>query len=92
MAKQALNSLYVFALVDKEGREAVAEVVKAELLTRLKQNADLNCGWGNFILCHHAGTQGRSALHLCRRENPVVRLRIERVNNGRETPYRSPYR
>jgi hypothetical protein len=29
---------------------------------------------------------------LCRRENPVARLRIERINNGQETPYRSPYR
>jgi hypothetical protein len=35
MAKQALNCLYVFALVDKEGREAVAEVVEAESLTTI---------------------------------------------------------
>jgi hypothetical protein len=82
----------VFALVDKEGREAVAEVVKAELLTRLKQDADLNRGWANVVLCHRACAQRCSALHLCRRENPVVRLRIERINNGQETPYRSPYR
>jgi hypothetical protein len=35
MAKQARNCLYVFALVDKEGREAVAEVVEAESLTTI---------------------------------------------------------
>jgi len=92
MTQQSLDSLYVFALVDEKGREAVAEVVKAELLTRLKQDADLNRGWANFILCHRACAQERSALHLCRRENPVARLRIERINSGQETPYRSPYR
>jgi hypothetical protein len=44
-------------------------------------DANLNRIWANFILCH-------------RRESPVVRLRlrIERVNNEEETPYRSPYR
>jgi len=35
MSKQALNRLYIFALVDKKGREAVTEVVKAESLTKL---------------------------------------------------------
>ncbi|HMH79299.1 MAG TPA: hypothetical protein VK514_03705 [Candidatus Acidoferrum sp.] len=89
MSKQALNCLYAFALVDKKGREAVAEVVKAELLTRLKQDAGLNRGWANFILCHRACAQERSTLHRCRRENPVVRLGIERINNGQETTYRS---
>jgi hypothetical protein len=35
MAKQTLNCLYVFALADKKGREAVAEVVESESLTKL---------------------------------------------------------
>jgi hypothetical protein len=34
VTKQSLNCLYVFALVDKEGREAVAEVVESECLPR----------------------------------------------------------
>ncbi len=92
MTKQPLNRLYVFALADKKGREAVTEVVEDESLTRFEPDANLNGGGANFICGHHAGTQERSALHLCRRENPVVRLRIERINNGQETPYRSPYR
>ena len=86
------DCLHVFALVDKKGREAVTEVAEAESLTRLEPDANLNGSGANFICGHYAGTQGRSALHLCRRENPVVRLRIERINNGQETPYRSPYR
>jgi hypothetical protein len=57
----------------------MAEVVEPESLPRFEPDANLNRGWANFILCH-------------RRENSVVRLRIERVNNGQETPYRSPYR
>src|SRR5258708_6581074 len=57
----------------------MAEVVEAELLTRFEPDANFNSGGANFICGHHAGTQGRSALHLCRRENPVVRLRIERI-------------
>ena len=32
MTKQALNRLYVFALVDEKRREVVAEVVKPESL------------------------------------------------------------
>jgi hypothetical protein len=44
MSKQALNCLYVFALVEKKGREAVAEVVEAESLTRLEPDANLNGG------------------------------------------------
>ena len=79
VAKQALNRLHVFALVDKKGREAVAEVVKAESLTVFEPDANLNRGWANFILCHHAGTQRRSALHLCGGENPIVWVRIERL-------------
>src|ERR1700719_744603 len=82
MAKQALNRLYVFALVDKKCREAVAEVVKSESLPTFHPEADLNRGWANFILCHHADTQGRAALHLCRRGNLVVRLRIERIKKN----------
>jgi predicted transcriptional regulator len=77
VTKQSLNCLYVFALVDKEGREAVAEVVKAELLSRLKADADLNRGWANFILCLRACAQRCFALHLCGRENPILRLRLQ---------------
>ena len=80
MTQQSLNCLNVFALVDKKGREAVTEIVEAESLTRRILSAAIMLA------------QGRSALHLCRRENPVVRLRIERINSGQETPYRSPYR
>jgi hypothetical protein len=36
VAKQALNRLHVFAFADKNGREAVPEVVEAESLSRLK--------------------------------------------------------
>ncbi len=43
MAEQALNRLYVFALADEKGGEAMAEVVEPELLTRLKQDADRAC-------------------------------------------------
>jgi hypothetical protein len=57
MSKQALNRLYVFALVDKKGREAVTEVVEAESLTRFEPDANLNGGGANFICGHHAGTQ-----------------------------------
>ena len=42
MSKQALNCLYVFAIVDKKGREAVTEVAEAESLTRLEPDANLN--------------------------------------------------
>jgi hypothetical protein len=66
--------------------------MKAESLPAFEPDAGLNRGGANFIFGHHACAQGRSALPLCRRENPVVRLRIERINNGQETPYRSPYR
>jgi hypothetical protein len=79
MAKQTLNCLYVFALVDKEGREAVAEVVESESLPRFKPDPNLNGCGTNLIGGHHARTQGRSALHLCGGENPVVRLRIESI-------------
>ena len=54
MSKQALNCLNVFALVDKKGCEAVAEVVEAESLPRLKSDANLNRGWANFVFRHHA--------------------------------------
>jgi hypothetical protein len=79
VSKQPLNRLYISALIYKKGGEAMAEVVEPESLPRFEPDANLNRGWANFILCH-------------RRENSVVRLRIERVNNGQETPYRSPYR
>jgi hypothetical protein len=36
LAEQSLNLIYVFALIDKKGREVVAEVVKAESLTGLE--------------------------------------------------------
>jgi len=62
----------------------VTEVAEAESLTRLEPVANLNGSGANFICGHYAGTQGRSALHLCRSKNPVVRLRIERINNGQE--------
>jgi hypothetical protein len=42
------ESSYVFALVDKKGGEAVAEVVKAESLTVFEPDANLNRGWTNF--------------------------------------------
>src|SRR5258708_3062939 len=79
MAKQTLNCLYGFALVDKEGREAMTEVVKAESLPRFQPDANLNRGGANFVCGHHAGTQRCSALHLCGGENPVVRLCIESI-------------
>ena len=92
MTKQPLNRLYVFALADKKGREAVTEVVEDESLTRFEPDANLNGGGANFICGHHAGTQERSALHLCRRENPVVRLRIERIKQrpGNSVPLSVP--
>jgi hypothetical protein len=52
------ESFTSLAFVDEKGREAVAEVVEPESLTRLKPDADLNRGWANFILCHHACAQG----------------------------------
>jgi hypothetical protein len=58
MTQQSLNGLNVFALVDKEGREAVADVVEAESLTKFEPDANLNGGGANFICGHHAGTQG----------------------------------
>jgi hypothetical protein len=61
MSKQALNCLYVFAFVDKEGCEAVAKVMEAESLSTLKPDADPNRGWENFILCHHVPSCWRSA-------------------------------
>jgi hypothetical protein len=36
--------LHVFALADKKVREAMAEVVEAESLTRLQRDANLNRG------------------------------------------------
>jgi hypothetical protein len=48
MAKQSLNRLDVFAVVDQKGREALAEVVELESLTRLKPDADLNSRLGEF--------------------------------------------
>jgi len=50
MAKQSLNRLYVFALVDKKSREAVGEVVEPESLPTFQPDANLNGGWANFIL------------------------------------------
>jgi len=44
VTKQPLNRLYVFALADKKGREAVTEVVEAESLTRFEPDANLNGG------------------------------------------------
>jgi hypothetical protein len=38
----SLNRLYVFALVDEERREAVAEIVEAESLTGFERNPNLN--------------------------------------------------
>ncbi|MGB8493648.1 MAG: hypothetical protein WCE53_04540 [Candidatus Acidiferrum sp.] len=62
MTKQALNRFYVFALADKKGREAVAEVVETESLSRFKPDSNLN-GCGSNLSCgHHASAQGRSAL------------------------------
>ncbi|MGC0776297.1 MAG: hypothetical protein WCD68_03765 [Candidatus Acidiferrum sp.] len=79
MAKQALNRLYVFAFVDKKGREAVAEVVESESLPWLKPDANLNRSRTNFIFRHHAGAQWRFALHLCGGKNPILRLPIEGI-------------
>jgi len=45
MAKQSLNCLNVFSLVDKKCREAVAEVVEAESLTSFQPDSGLNRGW-----------------------------------------------
>jgi hypothetical protein len=57
MAKQSLNRFYVFASVDKKGRETVAEVVESESLTRLQPDSDLNgcrtnlgCG-RTYVIC-----------------------------------------
>src|SRR5258706_13060794 len=77
MPKQTLNRLYVFALADKKGREAVAEVVESESLPWLKPDPNLNGCGTNLIGGHHARTQRRSALHLCGWKNPILRLRIE---------------
>jgi len=58
MAEQALNRLYVLALADKKGGEAVAEVVEPESLAGFQSDANLNRGGTNFIFRHHAGAHG----------------------------------
>ena len=93
MSKQALNRLYIIALVDKKGREAMAEVVEAESLPRFEPNANLNRGWANFSFAIMLARRG--ILHFIFVEGKIKspgRLRIEGINNGQETPYRSPYR
>jgi hypothetical protein len=77
VAKQALNRLYVFALTDKEGREAVAEVVESESLSGFEADSNLNRGLAYFILRHHAGTERCFALRLCGRENPIIEVRLQ---------------
>src|ERR1700674_285564 len=77
MAKQSLNRLHIFALVNQKSRKAVTEVVEAESLTRFKPDANLNGGRTDFILRHPSGPQRRFAFHLGGRENPILGLRIE---------------
>jgi len=48
MAKQALNGFYVLAFVDEKSREAMAEVVEAESLTRFEPDASLKRGGANL--------------------------------------------
>ena len=62
MAKQALNRLYVFALVDKKSCEAVPEVVEAEPMPVFEPDPNLNRGGTDFIFCRHAGAQRPSTL------------------------------
>jgi hypothetical protein len=49
MAEQALNRFYIFALDDKKGREALAEGVESESLTRFKPDANLTSDGANLI-------------------------------------------
>jgi predicted transcriptional regulator len=77
VTKQSLNCLYVFARVDEKSREAVAKVMEAESLSALKPDANFSHSRTNSILRHHAGAQRCFALHLCGRENPILRLRLQ---------------
>jgi len=66
----------------------------------LKQDANLNGGGANFICGHHAGNQRSFVFALVDKKGreavaevaEAESARIERINNGQETPYRSSYR
>src|SRR5258708_26714957 len=90
--KKLLNRLYVFAPADQKRGEGMTKIVESEPLTSLQSDSGLNGGGANLVRCHDARAQRRLTLQLHGREYPILRFRIERVNNGQETPYRSPYR
>ena len=48
MAKESLKCLFVFALADKTGREALTEVVESESLSRFQPDAHPNRG-GTYL-------------------------------------------
>ncbi len=78
----AISGLSLHAFVDDERCEAVAEVVEAESLTTFETDANLNGCGPNFGCGQHAGTQRRSALHLCGWDNPVLRLHSESLGQS----------
>jgi hypothetical protein len=87
---------YVFALVDKERHEAVAEVVKAESLPEFKPDADLNRGGAAIMLALRSvlpfifveGKSSRPASHRAYKQRPgnsvplsvPLKLRLTRIS------------
>jgi hypothetical protein len=66
--------------------------MKAESLPAFEPDAGLNRGGANFICGHHAGTQGVPPFILVEGKIQSSGFALSRINNGQETPYRSPYR
>jgi hypothetical protein len=75
-----------------EGRVAVAEIVESESLPRLKLDAGFIAAGRILSVAIMLALRGVLPFVFVEGKNPMVRLRIEHINNGQETPYRSPYR
>ena len=79
MAKQTLDRLCVVLLVDEEGRQRVAKIVKPEALPRLEHSAGRNCSRTNSEREHFGPGIGYTAGRCGLAGSAASRLTMRRV-------------